>query len=60
MILMKRYCHVTATKLCDSPTVQHATSLTSHHDFDDTLLPRNSHATMQTTKMRPIYHAIFT
>ena len=57
---MKRYCHVTATKVCDSPTVQHATSLISHHDFDDTLLSRNSHATMQTTKMQPIYHMSFT
>ena len=57
---MKRYYHVTATILCDSPTVQHATSLSSHHDFDDTLLPRNSHATMQSTKMQPIYHVIFT
>ena len=56
---MKRYCHLTATKVCDSPTVQHASSLSSHHDFDDALLSRNSHATMQTTKMQPIYHVIF-
>ena len=60
MILMERCCLVPVTKLCGSPTVQHATSLCSHHDFDDTLLPRNRHETMRPTKMPPIYHVTFT